>query len=369
MIIGVPRERKQGETRVGLIPSMAEALVAEGHSVLIETKAGALSHYQDETYRAAGATVVTTLEEVWAQAELLVKVKEPAPEELPLLRPGLAVFSFLHPAAAPEMTKALLQSKTLGLDYDLVTTEDGRLPILRPMSEIAGKLAVYSGATALQSDCGGRGVLLGGTENVEPAEVVVVGAGAAGNAAARLALAMGSNVTILDISEEKLEPFRVEQFPGEARAVLSNKNSLADAVRTCDLLIGAVLVPGAKAPKLLTKELVSTMQQGAALVDICIDQGGFSETSRATSIAEPTYIENSIVHYCVPNMPALVPRTSTRALTNMTFPYIQHLAKKGIESALKSSVELRASLVTYEGEVTNAVIADALGYTHSEPTF
>lgn len=359
MIIGVPRERKQGECRVALTTDGAAQLVAKGHRVLIEKGAGKLSGFTDHEYTEVGATVVNELERVWGEAELVVKVKEPAPEEFPLFRKGLAVFSFLHPAALPKMIEALVSSEVIGLDYDLVMLDDGRLPILEPMSIIAGKLAIQCGAFSLQSGNGGRGVLLGGSPGVRPGKVVVVGAGAAGSAAARVALGIGAKVSLLDINLDKLAPF-AHNMTG-VTTLYSSPQALRRELKYADIVVGSVLIPGALAPKLLTKEMLGLMQPGSVIVDICIDQGGFAETSRSTSIASPTYVEQEIVHYCVPNMPALVPRTSTIALTNATFRWIDAFVSKGIIPAVRSYAPLRRCLVTYNGEVTNKVVGDALG--------
>ncbi len=359
MIIGVPRERKQGECRVALTPDGAAQLCAKGHKVLIEKGAGDLSGFTDQEYLAAKAELRGGLAEVWGEAELLVKVKEPAPEELPLFRAGLAVFSFLHPAVAPELVTALVDSKVVGLDYDLVTLDDGRLPILEPMSVIAGKLSIQAGAVALQSGGGGRGVLLGGAPGVRPAKVVVVGAGAAGSSAARVAQGMGAQVVVLDVNLDRLQPFASGH--AQTSTLYSSPQALARELHDADLVIGSVLIPGALAPKLISRSQLPTMKHGAVIVDICIDQGGFAETSHPTSIAQPTYVESSVVHYCVPNMPALVPRTSTLALTNATFRWIESIAALGVNEAIKRFKPLRRSLISYDGHLTNAVVADALG--------
>ena len=358
MIIGIPRERKEGERRVAITPDGVSQLVRRGHRIIIESHAGDLSGFPDMEFFEAGAELSASLDDVWKRCELLVKVKEPAPEELSLFRPGLAVFSFLHPAVAPAMVEALLQHEVTGLDYDLVTV-NGRLPILEPMSVIAGKLAVQCGAYSLHAPCGGRGVLLGGAIGVPPAKVLVVGAGAAGSSSAKVALGMGADVTILDINTEKLAPFADGHY--NARTLYSTPRTVAREIGEADLVIGAVLVPGALAPKLVTREMLQTMKKGAVLVDICIDQGGFAESSRPTSILDPTYVESGVVHYCVPNMPALVPRTSTEALTNATLPWIQMLADRGIEETLKTSSAMQQSLISFKGKMTNIVVGKALG--------
>ncbi len=358
MNIGIPKERKSGERRVALTPIGAAELVGLGHSIFIEKDAGALSGFPDAEYVTAGATICNELSQVWERAELLVKVKEPAPEEFTLFRPGLAVFSFLHPAVAPDLVKALLEKNVIGLDYDLVMLEDMRLPILEPMSVVAGKLAIQCGAYALQANGGGRGVLLGGTPGVTSGKVVVIGAGAAGANAARVAIGMGARVTVIDINPDKLAPFAAP--PYNANTVISSPQAIENEVRDADLVIGSVLIPGALAPKLLTRAMLKKMRRGAVIVDICIDQGGFAETSRATSIADPTYIEEGIVHYCVPNMPSLVPQTSTLALTNATMRWIKLLAGQGIKQSVQTVGPIRKSLVSVGGKLTNAAIGEAL---------
>jgi alanine dehydrogenase len=360
MIIGVPRERKSGEKRVAITPEGAKQLTAQGHQVLIETNAGALSRFTDEQYSAVGGTICKELSEVWNNCNLLVKVKEPAPEELTYFRPDLAVFSFLHLAVAPEVTNALLKHNVIGLDYDLVNSPDGRLPILEPMSVIAGKLAAQCGAVALQASSTGsteeKGILIGGTPGVNPAKVVVIGAGVAGSNAATVASGMGADVVIMDINQKKLDSFSGTKI----RTAISSQETITKEISNADIVVGAVLIPGALAPKLLTRSMLKDMQPGTVLVDICIDQGGFAETSKATTIAEPTFVVDGIIHYCVANMPAMVPRTSTKALTAVTLPYIQELANKGINKALLENKSLFHSLTTYQGKLTNKRIGEAL---------
>lgn len=363
MKIAIPRERKAGERRVAITPDGAAYLIKKGHQVFIEKDAGILSGFPTAGYARMGAEILDTLEEIWKKADLLVKVKEPAPEELSYFRPGLAVFSFLHPVSAPEMMKKLLEQQVVGLDYDLVTLDDGTLPILEPMSAIAGKLAVQCGATFLQANHQGLGVLLGGVPGVKPAKVVVVGAGIAGSNAAKTALAMGANVTILDINTKKLEKLLSER--PSLNTIFSTPAALQKEISEADLIIGAVLIPGALSPKLLTREMLSTMKKGSVIVDICIDQGGFAETSRTTSITEPIFVESGVIHYCVPNMPALVPETSTKALTNATLPWIEKIASLGIEGSIKMHQEIKCSVVSYQGELTNQEIGEALGIKYN----
>ncbi len=359
MIIGVPRERKPGERRVAMVPDGAAELTAKGHTVLIETKAGELSGFPDAEFVSAGAEIVPTLDDVWNRCELLVKVKEPAPEEVKFFRPGLAVFSFLHLAVAPQLTKEMVQSGVTGLDYDLVMLDNGRLPILEPMSIIAGKLSIQCGAYSLQAGAGGKGILLGGSVGVRPGKVVVIGAGAAGSSAARVALGLGAEVTIMDINTEKLVPFTY--INPRARTVFSTARAIEREIQTADLVVGSVLIPGALAPKLITREMVNKMQKGSVIVDICIDQGGCAESSRPTTIAEPTFTDSGVVHYCVTNMPALVPRTSTEALTSATFFYVKMLAERGIQETLKTNLPMKRSLTSYKGHLTNSIIGDAVG--------
>ena len=365
MIIGVPRERKPDERRVAITPDGVRELSSRGHTILIETNAGVLSGFTDAEFKSAGAEIAKTLEDVWGRADLLVKVKEPAPEEIKLFRDGLAVFSFLHLAVAPQLTKAMVDAGVTGIDYDLVMFDDGRLPILEPMSIIAGKLSIQCGAFSLQASTGGRGILLGGSIGVRPGKVVVIGAGAAGSNAARVATGMGAEVSILDINITKLQPFT--DGHNRARTVYSSLSSIEREIADADLVIGSVLIPGALAPKLIRKDMLNIMQKGAVIVDICIDQGGCAESSRPTTISEPTYVDNGIVHYCVTNMPALVPRTSTIALTNATLGWIKMLADRGIEDTMRQSLPMRRSLTSYRKQLTNTVIGDAVGLKAASP--
>jgi len=358
MIIGVPAERKDGERRVALTPDGASLLCRHGHQVLIETGAGEKSGFTDAEYISAGAQIAESLQHVWKQADLLTKVKEPSPEEYPLFRPGLGIFSFLHPAVAPEMTEAMLRCGITGIDFDLVILDDGRMPILEPMSQIAGKLSVQCGAYALQAHAGGRGILLGGVPGVKPAKVVIIGAGAAGGSAAEVSIGIGADVTILDINAARLAPYT--KGPLRAKTAYSSPQALEREVLDADLIIGSVLVPGARAPKLLSRALLTKMKPGAVIVDICIDQGGFAESSVATTISNPTYVEAGIVHYCVPNMPALVPRTSTLALTAATLPWLLNIAEQGVDRAIFGLPPLRRSVVCYQGKLTNKAIGEAL---------
>ncbi len=358
MIIGIPRERKTLEKRIALTPDGATELTKQGHTVLIEKNAGAGSFFDDGAYIAAGCRIVETLKEVWA-AEMVVKVKEPHESEYEFFRPGLVLFDYLHLAGLPEVAKALVKGGVLGIAYELVQTEDKRLPLLEPMSEIAGKLSVINGAHCLLSQNGGRGVLIGGAVGVPAAKVIIVGAGIAGTAACEMAVGMGALVTILDISKDALEKICV-RFGNNVRTVASTEASLMREAEKADLLIGAVLVPGAAAPTIITRQMVQAMKQGSVIVDISIDQGGCVETIRTTSLQEPTYVEHGVIHYGVPNMPAQTPRTSTIALTNATLPYILKIANNGADKAIISYPEIGKAVNTKEGKITNRAVAEAL---------
>lgn len=365
MIIGIPRERKTLEKRIALTPEGGAQLVARGHTVLVETNAGAGSFFDDAQYVQAGCTIVPTLNDVWGKAELVVKVKEPHETEFPLFRPGLALFDYLHLASLPQVASALVKGRVTSIAYELVQTAGGRLPLLEPMSEVAGKLSVLNGANYLLSQNGGRGILLGGTNETAPAEVVILGAGISGMAACEVAAGAGAHVTVLDVSPEKLDRVRLK-FGRAVRALPSNSASLPREIAHADLLIGAVLVPGAAAPKILTRPMIRGMKKGAVFVDISIDQGGCSETSKPTNLDAPVYVDEGVIHYGVCNMPAQTPRTSTMALTNTTLPFIMKLADLGIDAALKSSNELRGALNTKDGKLTNRAVSEAVGIPYSE---
>ena len=358
MIIGIPKESKPGEKRVALTPEGTKELCELGAEVVIEASAGELSGFSDSDYSEVGARILGSKQEVWGEAELLVKVKEPSVEEYAYFREDLSVFCFFHLAALPELADNILKSKVTALDYDLLAEDSGRLPILEPMSVIAGKLAVQCGAHALQAENGGSGMLLGGAQQAPAARVTVIGVGAAGKNAALVASGMGAKVRAVDINEKKLEQLKKEDFRVET--ILSTPESLLKAVAGADLLIAAVLIPGALAPKLITRAHLKQMSPNSVLVDICIDQGGASQTSRPTSIFEPTYKEENILHYCVPNMPALVPKTSTLALTSASLPWLKLLAGRGIENCLNSSKEIKRSLISKAGKLTNKEIIEAL---------
>ncbi|MGF1659269.1 MAG: alanine dehydrogenase [Rubrimonas sp.] len=367
MRIGSPKETKTHEYRVGLTPQSAGELAAHGHDVLIETGAGAGIGETDDAYRAAGARIVETPAELFAQAEMVVKVKEPLAPERAMLRPGQILFTYLHLAPDPEQTRELTASGAVCIAYETVTDRFGGLPLLKPMSQVAGRMSVQAGAHALEKAQGGRGVLLGGVPGVAPAKVAVIGGGVVGFNAAQMAVGLGADVTILDRSPEALERLSTH-FEARAATRFSNRANLAECVAEADLVIGAVLIPGAAAPKLVTRAMLSAMKPGAVLVDVAIDQGGCFETSRPTTHAEPTYVVDGIVHYCVANMPGGVARTSTYALNAVTLPFALALADKGWRRALRDDAHLRAGLNVWDGKITCEPVAQAqgLGYVPAE---
>jgi alanine dehydrogenase len=359
MIIGIPRERKTLEKRIALTPDGAMELTKRGHKVLIEENAGLGSSFSNEDYAQSGCTIVPTLADVWKKSDLVVKVKEPHESEYEFFRPGLALFDYLHLASMPDVAQALLKGGVTGIAYELVQTVDKRLPLLEPMSEVAGKLSVLNGSYFLLSQNGGRGVLLGGTVGVGPGNVVIIGAGIAGRNACEVALGMGAQVTVLDVDYAKLERIKI-QFSNRATIIHSTRSSVSRAIKEADLLIGAVLVPGAAAPRIITADMIKGMKDGSVFVDISIDQGGCAETIRPTSLDEPVYRQDGVIHYGVCNMPAQTPRTSTMALTAATLPYIVELADKGVAGALRENVALRHAVNTHSGHLTNAPCAQSL---------
>lgn len=364
MRIAVPREIKNHEYRVALTPAGAHELTQRGHDVVVEAGAGLGSAITDEEYLAAGAKVLATADDVWAEGDLVLKVKEPIAEEYPRLRKGQVLFTYLHLAADRPLTQALLDSGTTAIAYETVQTPNGALPLLAPMSEVAGRLAPQVGAFSLMKPSGGRGVLPGGVPGVHPARVVVIGGGVAGLNAAVIAVGLGADVEILDTNVDRLRHIDA-LYQGRLRTVTSNRYSVEQAVREADLVIGAVLVPGAKAPKLVSNELVADMKPGSVLVDIAIDQGGCFADSRPTTHADPTYQVHDSVFYCVANMPGAVPRTSTYALTNVTLPYAVALADHGWEAALRADASLALGLNAHDGLLTNLPVAQAHGMTHT----
>ncbi len=360
MKIGVPREIKTHEYRVGLTPAGVRELVHHGHTVLVERNAGNGIGCDDDIYRAAGATVVDTAAEVFAAADLVIKVKEPQPEEIARLRSGQVLFTYLHLAADRSQTDALLRSAATCIAYETVTDRAGTLPLLAPMSEVAGRMAVQVGAHCLEREQGGAGILLGGVPGVPPAKVVVLGGGVSGTNAARMAVGLEASVTIIDKSLPRLKELDL-QFGPRATTLFATTDAIEHAVVAADLVIGAVLVPGAAAPKLVTRAMVRQMRPGSVLVDIAIDQGGCFETSRPTTHSAPTYVDEGVVHYCVTNMPGAVARTSTFALTNATLPFVLALADKGWQRALREDPHLRDGLNIHDGKITHPAVATAFG--------
>lgn len=358
MIIGIPKEIKPEENRVAIVPGGVETLVKRGHKVIIERNAGVGSGFTDEEYLKAGAKIVERHEDVFYEAELILKVKEPLPEEYKLLSEGKILFTYLHLAASEELTKSLIESKAICIGYETVQTDDGFLPLLAPMSEIAGRMAPQEGAKYLEKPFGGRGILLGGVPGVPPANVVIIGAGNVGFNAARIAFGMGASVTVLDINPRKLR-FIDDYFQGKVTTMIADEYNIRMAVEYADLLIGAVLVPGAKAPKIVTKDLLKSMKNGAVLVDVAIDQGGCAETSRPTTHSNPIYEEEGVIHYTVANMPGAVPRTATRALTLNTLSYVIEIADKGWRRAVLENKSLARGVNIVNGKVTHEEVAKA----------
>lgn len=363
MRIGVPKEIKNHEYRVGLTPESVAELVANGHELFVETQAGSGIGAADEVYEAAGAKILPKAADVFDIAEMIVKVKEPQAVERAMLKPGQILYTYLHLAPDPEQTKDLVASGAVCIAYETVTDNQGGLPLLKPMSQVAGRMSIQAGATALEKAHGGRGVLMGGVPGVAPAKVVVVGGGVVGFNAAQMAVGMHADVTILDRNPATLEKLS-NHFEASAKVVYSTKAALADLVASADLVVGAVLVPGAAAPKLVSREMLKTMQPGAVLVDVAIDQGGCFETSKATTHAEPTYVVDDVVHYCVANMPGAVARTSTYALNNATLQHAVKIANKGWKQALKDDAHLKNGLNVCEGKVTCEPVAIDLGYEY-----
>ena len=363
MRIGVPKEIKDHEYRVGLTPESVAELAAAGHTVVVETHAGAGIGAADGDYVSAGATVAGTADEVFSAADMIVKVKEPQSAERQMLRPDQVLFTYLHLAPDPDQTRDLVKSGATCIAYETVTDGQGGLPLLKPMSQVAGRMSIQAGATALEKAQGGRGVLLGGVPGVRPGRVVVIGGGTVGFNAAQMAVGMHADVTILDRNPAVLE--RLENhFEANARTIYSGKAVVEELLATADLVIGAVLVPGAAAPKVVTRQMLKLMPQGSVLLDVAIDQGGCFETSRPTTHTDPTYVVDGIVHYCVANMPGAVARTSTYALNNVTLPHVMAIAEKGWQLALAENPHLLDGLNVWNGHVTCKPVAEALGYEH-----
>jgi alanine dehydrogenase len=362
MIVGVPKETKPDEYRVAMMPVGVEELRRSGHRVLIQSGAGLGSGIADERYSAVGGEIVTDAKEVWAQADLIVKVKEPLPEEWPLLRDKQTVFTFFHFAADDRLTRAVMASEIIAIAYETIRDKKGTLPLLTPMSEVAGRMSIQEGAKYLERPQQGRGILLAGVPGVPPANVVVLGGGVVGANAAKVAAGLGAHVSILDINLDRLR-YLDDVMPRNVTTLFSDRHTLIDLISRADLVIGAVLIPGARAPMLIRREDLARMPPRAVIIDVAIDQGGCIETSRTTH-AQPTYIVDEIVHYCVTNMPGAVGRTSTQALTNVTLPYILQLANKGIDKACRENPALAEGVNIHKGLVTNKAVADTFGFPY-----
>jgi len=365
MIIGVPREVKDHESRVGLVPHGVSALVEAGHEVLVQTSAGALSSLTDDEYREAGAKIVATAAEVWNGAQIVVKVKEPQPSEYGFFRPNLTLFTYLHLAPLPELTAKLVEAGVTAIAYETIQESDGSLPCLTPMSEVAGRMSVQVGAQYLEAPNGGRGILLGGVPGVAPANVVILGGGVVGNNAAKMAHGLGANVTIIDRNLNRLRELD-DIYLGAIITLASNAWTITESLKHADLVIGAVLIPGASAPRLVKRDTIARMKRGSVVVDVAIDQGGCLETAHATTHTDPVYYVDNVLHYCVSNMPAAVPHTSTYALTNATFPYLMQLVSKGVEPAIRSNPAMALGVNTYKGKCVYKAVADSQGIGYTE---
>ncbi|MBQ2808341.1 MAG: alanine dehydrogenase [Bacteroidaceae bacterium] len=365
MIIGVPKEIKNNENRVGMTPSGVQEMTRHGHVVYVQASAGVNSGFSDEAYTAAGAKILPTIEEVYATAEMIVKVKEPIAREYKLVRKGQLVFTYFHFASSEPLTKAMIESGAVCCAYETVERKDRSLPLLVPMSEVAGRMATQEGCYFLERPRGGKGKLMGGVPGVKPAKVFVIGAGVVGTAAARTAAGMGADVTICDISLPRLT-YLADVMPRNVKTLMSSEYNIREELKTADLVVGSVLIPGAKAPKLVTRDMLALMEPGSVLVDVAIDQGGCFETSHPTTHEEPTYYVDGILHYCVANIPGAVPYTSTLALTNATLPYALQLANKGWRKACADNEELRKGLNVVEGKVVYKEVAEAWGLPFEE---
>jgi alanine dehydrogenase len=358
MIVGVPREIKDNEARVGVTPAGVKALAEHGHTILVETQAGAQSGFPDDEYQNAGAEIVGDAGYAWGKADMVVKVKEPIESEYVYFREGLVLFTYLHLAPVPALTDKLLEAKVIGIAYETVRDRQGTLPLLMPMSEVAGRMSVQVGATYLEKERGGRGILLGGVPGVPPAQVAILGGGVVGTNAARIALGFGAKTTLIDVNLNRLRELE-DIFGGRLYTLASNSYNIAKVTCEADLVIGGVLIPGATAPKLVTRAMVSRMKAGAVIVDVAIDQGGCIETARPTSHSNPSYKVDGVVHYCVTNMPGAVPHTSTLALTNSTFPYLMRLANLGARQALQQDAGFAEGLNTWMGVLTYRGVAES----------
>ncbi len=364
MIVGVPKEIKPDENRVALVPAGAEALTRSGHHVLVQEGAGLGSGFDDDAYRAAGAEVAAEAGDVWGEAELVLKVKEPVDSEWGELREEQVVFTYFHFAASEELTRAVLDSGCVAVAYETVQRPGGDLPLLTPMSEVAGRMAVQEGARCLEKPTGGYGVLLGGVPGVLPGEVLILGGGVVGTNAAKMAAGLGAHVTVMDVDLDRLR-YLADVMPANVDLLFSNRHNILDRLEHTDLLVGAVLLPGAKAPELVWRQDLERMEDGAVIVDVAVDQGGCVETIRPTTHTEPTYVVDGVIHYGVSNMPGAVPRTSTLALTNATFPYARELAERGWREACRDDASLRLGLNVVEGRCTYEAVSEAFGLPHT----
>ncbi len=360
MIIGIPKEIKANENRVSLVPVGAQTLTRQGHTVLVESKAGEGSGFTDDTYTAAGATILPTAREVFSKADMIMKVKEPLPPEYPLIKKDQIVFTYFHFASSRDLTEAMMKARCIAIAYETVQKADGSLPLLIPMSEVAGRMAPQEGAKYLESTMGGRGVLLGGVPGTEPVDVVIIGGGIVGTNAAKIAAGLGAKVTILDSNLYRLR-YLEDVMPKNVVTVMSNPYNILKSISKADLVIGAVLIPGARAPHLVTRDMLKSMKPRSVIIDVSVDQGGCVETCKPTTHENPTYVVEGIVHYCVANMPGAVPFTSTVALTNATLPYAAEIATKGFAKAVSTSKELRLGVNMVAGEITYKGVAEAFG--------
>jgi alanine dehydrogenase len=358
VIVGVPKEVKDQEARVGLVPSGVGALVEAGHQVLIESGAGEKSTLSDAEYEEFGAEIIESAGDVWHRSDLVVKVKEPQPSEYELLRPGLMLFTYLHLAPLPELTAKLLEKRVNAVAYETIREKDGSLPLLTPMSEVAGRMAVQVGAQYLEAPNGGRGILLGGIPGVSAANVTILGGGVVGHNAAKIAVGLGAHVTIIDKNLDRLRTLD-DIYNSQIVTLASNTWTIRESLRLADLVIGAVLIPGAAAPKLVRRDMIRSMKRGTVVVDVAIDQGGCFETSHPTTHTDPTYFVDGVLHYCVSNMPAAVPHTSTFGLTNATFPYVMQIASKGLQKACEDAPAICEGVNTYQGHVTYPAVAES----------
>ena len=358
MIIGIPKEIKEDEYRVSMTPAGVQDMVLDGHTVFVEDAAGEGSGLSNQLYEEHGAKIVER-NDVFSRSQMVIKVKEPLPEEFGLLKEGQILYTYLHLAPAPELTRALLDRKVIGIAYETVQLSDNSLPLLIPMSEVAGRMSIHEGSKYLERENQGRGILLGGVPGVDPGHVVIIGGGIVGANAAKMAIGTGASVTLLDVNLNRLR-YLDDLYGGRLKTLMSNRVNIVEALRTADLVIGAILIPGARAPKLITREMLSLMMPGSVIVDVGIDQGGVVETSHPTTHSDPIFVVDDVVHYCVANMPGAVARTSTFALTNATFPYALELARKGFNDAFQTNPALARGVNVFNGHVTHPAVADAL---------